>query len=387
LEGKLSYLFESIYPKTSYYKIVGVKSAFLNIFKGYGWFIIILTSSTILWALTIKRRMAVRSLKIVFVMILLMDLIFLGKPKDNTITHSLYTKTNETVEFMKSDPSYYRIFSLSYIQFKGFMNIPKVHFAGTFKILQNMMMPNLSIFYHIDTINEYAAILVKRYYLLFSPVREFFRLDKMEPWQMNYCKEIFNLFNVKYIISSFSLQDEDFKLIRDGRIKIYENLGVMPRAYLVPKAIMLKDDEDVLETIQEVNFSPRETILITEGEYKKASSDFPEEENLSGDAFNGKAKILKYSPNYVEILTEGNDSSFLVLADNYYPGWKVYVNGIEKNILRVNYNLRGVVIPRGKDKIQFIFDPLSFKIGAAISLLTLLGIIVSFLKRRKSKNV
>jgi len=388
MEERLFAFFKNIYPQSLFHKIIGVESSFLAIFKGYSLFVILLITMSILLIFAIKEKIAIRSLKVVLIIIVLIDLIFLGKPKDNTIESSLYTTPNETVKLLKSDSSHFRIFSLSYVTFGGFMNIPKTPFAEVFRTLQNFMTPNLSIFFHIDTINEYAAILVKRYYLLFSPLKEFFRLDKMESWQMNYCKEILNLLNVKYLISSFNLRDKDFKLIHGGKVKIYENLQVLPRAYLVPKAIMLKDNEKVLKTIQEVNFNPRASILITKREYEKARNDFIKgEENLSIDAFKGKVKILKYSNNCVEIETEANDSSYLVLADNYYPGWKVYVNGKKKNILRVNYNLRGVILPRGNNRVLFSFEPLSFKIGASISLLTLLNIIAFFLIRRKVQHI
>ncbi len=128
--------------------------------------------------------------------------------------------------------------------------------------------------------------------------------------------------------------------------------------------------------------------MITEGEYDKAQKDFiGNEKNVPVESFKGEVKILKYLANRVEITTDGNDSSFLVLADNYYPGWKVSVNGIEKNIIRVNYNLRGVILPRGENRVQFNFEPLSFKIGAAVSLLTLLSIIAFFLMRKRVKHV
>ena len=387
MEDKLFNYFKSIYPQTPLYEIVGVAPSFLAVFKGFSWFILLIALMSVLIVLTVKRMISVKSLRIAMIIIVLIDLIFLCKPKDNTIESSLYTESNETVQLLRSDPSHFRIFSLSYITFKGYMNIPKTTFADTFKTMQHLIRPNLSVFHHIDTIDEYAAVLVKRYYLLFSPVKEFFKLEKKESWQVNYCKEILNLFNVKYLISSFSLKDKDFKLIQGGKVKVYENLGVLPRVYLVPKAIILKDDEEVLKTMQEVAFNPRESILITSGEHERIRDDFiVGEANLPPDAFEGKAKILKYSPNQVEIKTIGNDSSFLVLADNYYPGWQVYVNGIKKNIVRVNYNLRGVIVPRGANKVKFSFNPLSFKIGASISLLTLVIIGVFFLIQRRFCN-
>lgn len=156
----------------------------------------------------------------------------------------------------------------------------------------------------------------------------------------------------------------------------------------MPEATVLKDDEEVLKTLQEGNFKPRESVLITERENEKVKNDSVRNgEDSPLEEYTTYEKILKYSSNCVEIATQGNDSSFLVLADNYYPGWKVYVNGIEKNILRVNYNLRGVIVPRGQNKVKFSYDPLSFKIEASISLMTLISSIVFFLMQGRVKHI
>jgi len=99
----------------------------------------------------------------------------------------------------------------------------------------------------------------------------------------------------------------------------------------------------------------------------------------------GEVKILKYYPNQVEIETIGNDRGFLVLADNFYPGWKVRVNGRRENIVRVNYNLRGVYLHQGNNTVTFRFEPLSFTIGSAITCSTLLGIVLFFLAWKKRR--
>ena len=83
-------------------------------------------------------------------------------------------------------------------------------------------------------------------------------------------------------------------------------------------------------------------------------------ENVTLIDFKESAKILKYKSKQVEIKTECNDSIFLVLRIT------TTLYGSEKNVLRVNYNLRGVIVPRGKSKVLLIFHPLSSRIGAAI---------------------
>jgi hypothetical protein len=44
----------------------------------------------------------------------------------------------------------------------------------------------------------------------------------------------------------------------------------------------------------------------------------------------------------------------LVVSENDYPGWRAYVDGQSVPIVRVNYNLRGVVVPQGEHEITFV---------------------------------
>jgi uncharacterized membrane protein YfhO len=196
-----------------------------------------------------------------------------------------------------------------------------------------------------------------------------------------------NLLNVKYLISSYRLDDDSFKLIRGGPVKIYENRNQLPRAFFVSNASVYADDDEVLKAMQKPTFSPRASVLLTREEYHKIGEGAAGEKLMEG-VKTTDVKILKYSPNRVEIETIENDKGFLVLADNYYPGWRVYVNGKEKNIVRVYYNLRGVFLPQGNSRVVFSFEPLSLTIGASITSLTLASLLIFlFIDRKKHMTI
>jgi uncharacterized membrane protein YfhO len=59
-------------------------------------------------------------------------------------------------------------------------------------------------------------------------------------------------------------------------------------------------------------------------------------------------------------------------------------NGREEKIYRANYNFRAIPLKAGEYEVKFIYDPISFKIGALVSLLTLIGIAVYLIKARSS---
>ena len=92
---------------------------------------------------------------------------------------------------------------------------------------------------------------------------------------------------------------------------------------------------------------------------------------------NGSATITKYEPNRIELNTKANQPSILVLSESHYPGWRAYIDGRFTDTLRVDYNLRGVAVPAGDHKVEFIYRPKSVLIGFVISLLALTGLIVA----------
>ena len=73
----------------------------------------------------------------------------------------------------------------------------------------------------------------------------------------------------------------------------------------------------------------------------------------------------------------------VVFSEIYYntgnDDWKVQIDGKEAEIFRVNYALRGVVIPEGEHKITMSFEPMSFYVGSKVSGTFSILFILSFL--------
>jgi uncharacterized membrane protein YfhO len=63
-----------------------------------------------------------------------------------------------------------------------------------------------------------------------------------------------------------------------------------------------------------------------------------------------------------------------VLADSYYPGWEARVDGRTRPLLVADYVLRAVALERGEHEVEFVFRPRSFRWGAVLSSLALLGL-------------
>lgn len=165
----------------------------------------------------------------------------------------------------------------------------------------------------------------------------------------------------------FGLSPERWRRLESfGPISLYENLKLMPRAWLANKTVTLPRN-DVLHTIKTGRlpngalFDPASTVLL-EGEV--FSERLLSQDSAAPDA---EANVLLYKPHRIEVSTHNTHPSWLVLSEITYPGWEAFVDGRSVPVERVNYTLRGIELPSGKHKIEFLFRPHSFRTGAAWS--------------------
>ena len=77
--------------------------------------------------------------------------------------------------------------------------------------------------------------------------------------------------------------------------------------------------------------------------------------------------FLKDLPEQISISANLSEPSFLILADQYYPGWKAYVDGVATPIYRANGTFRAVYVPQGGHLIQFEFVPDSVLAGLCLA--------------------
>lgn len=77
--------------------------------------------------------------------------------------------------------------------------------------------------------------------------------------------------------------------------------------------------------------------------------------------------FTRYEPQHVELDVNMVHPGILVLADVYYPGWQLTIDGKPAEILRVNRVMRGAAVPSGKHHLVYRFDPQSFRVGKILS--------------------
>lgn len=162
-----------------------------------------------------------------------------------------------------------------------------------------------------------------------------------------------------------------FRLVHSGDVKIYENLGVLPRAFIVHEASTAASDEAALAAMRNSAFDPAaEVVLATDGNGDRSSCS-ELEMTLSGQLGTGVTRITSYQPEHVEIEAHLARPGYLVLSDAWYPGWRATVDGERVPLHRADLLFRAVAVDAGRHRVTFAFRPKSPLVGAVISLVTL----------------
>jgi len=146
----------------------------------------------------------------------------------------------------------------------------------------------------------------------------------------------------------------------------------MPRAFVVGGIQVLPEENDVLlNMVYHPSFDPWE-VAVTDKESARGD-DFTD---LRARKINHAIRRFDYTPNHLRIEVEAEKPGVLVVGDAFYPGWTAGIDGKEVPIYKVNYAFRGVRIPQGTSVVEMSYSPRSLPVGLAVSLTTLLSMII-----------
>ena len=78
-------------------------------------------------------------------------------------------------------------------------------------------------------------------------------------------------------------------------------------------------------------------------------------------------KVTYPSPQHAELEVNMESPGLVVLADVYYPGWELTIDGVPAPIYRVNRLMRGAAVSRGHHRLVYTYNPRSYRIGLFVS--------------------
>ncbi len=280
-----------------------------------------------------------------------------------SVERSEYHRPGQNTAVLLDDPGVFRLFGQEKIQHMKFSY--DTH-EGYLRCLKNALSPNLLIENKLQDISGFSVLSLVHYFKILTLVQSAPYPDSTR---------LVDMMNVKYVLWSEELHRPGYELLRtDGRLYLYENHNVLPRAFLVNGYRVVTGDEQYRKTLQSRKFNPSETVLLM---------DVPEIEADSSDIseYNDSVCMKEYSNERAVFEVTSARKQFLFMSDTWYPGWKAYIDGKETHIYRANYAFRAVAVPPGQHTVMFCYKPWWYTAGIIISLVTLASILLLSLYR------
>ena len=279
------------------------------------------------------------------------------------------------VRFLRSDRSKYRVLGLNLV-----------------------LHPNSSMVFGIDDVRGFTAATNERYWRYInefvSPLPAH-RFTRAFVWQIESGdpplagNPLMDLLNVKYLVvpATHSLPGEkaasgQFRLVYDREVKVYENTNAFPRVFLVSHAVEVPDVEEAVRQMRR-GFDPARTAVV-EGRLPAAAQEI-----LHGSASGvegSSVRITEYGHTRVRIRASVEAPALLVLADAFYPGWRVSVDGERRPIYAADVALRAVYLEPGDREVSFDYAPASFAFGSLATGISAFGLAVYAAARRWTRR-
>jgi len=164
----------------------------------------------------------------------------------------------------------------------------------------------------------------------------------------------------------------------EGSVSLWDNSkSALPRARWVPRVEVEADPDALLRRLAAATDDPLQVALV---ESPPSSGFFGEQGSTSGAA----VEFLRNDPEDIVLQVDAPQRGFVVLADQWFPGWRATVADSPAEILRANYVFRAVEVPAGRSQVKFRYVPDQMRLGLLISAATALALVFAL---RRSRTV
>lgn len=335
-----------------------------------------------------------------------------------------------TARFLQGDNSLFRVLSFwptmsiyHYLQFLAQGDVNRVDPNGpleqefAYRYRRETLAPNLGLEFGLESIDGYEVLQSTRQaiamtYLGSDKAVEVYSGQDASPGTRDLTSKLaivgaknlldrvrlLRAFNVKYVLTNLELWQHSDQLhlaftsqipMLDPRtmtsVHVYEVIGALPKAYLVPDSMVARDETEALDAIMSGQVDPATTVMV-----EQLIGGEPRKPHL--DPAGSSVEVNSYGNSQLTLQVKSTGSGFLVVNDAFYPGWRAWVDESETPILVANGWVRAVPIESaGNHTVRFAFVPPLFPEGRWVSLgsllLCIMGLVVSLPRWRRGRSV
>ena len=162
------------------------------------------------------------------------------------------------------------------------------------------------------------------------------------------------MLNTKYILSD-----------TDTGKDLYTNDDALGNVWAVDSISIVDSADEVLDKLKDIDVK-KHAVTFSDSYTSNNLNQFNSNDLLEINFNRNSSKHITYKYNAIS-------PQLLIFSEIYYPkGWSVFIDDKKSEYFDVNYILRGMVVPEGKHKIDFYFEPEIVKLGINVRLISIL---------------
>jgi hypothetical protein len=162
---------------------------------------------------------------------------------------------------------------------------------------------------------------------------------------------------------------------------VIENLHALPRARIVPasRVEIIENENAQLARLRDPTLDPERSVILSKD---------PRDGSRESGSPQGKSSVTwqQRTADSFQLKINAAENSILVASQIYYPGWKASVDGKIMAVVPADFAFMAVPLSAGSHDVQFFYDPESVKLGAVVSLISLILTVVLMLRREHNSH-
>ncbi|MBC7869850.1 MAG: YfhO family protein [Chitinophagaceae bacterium] len=180
------------------------------------------------------------------------------------------------------------------------------------------------------------------------------------------------LFAIRYVFSRADSLPSPSEIIgsendQGGTLYLHRLNNPRPFALLIYDFDIADSDALARALLADPAYDPRTSVILN----REPSIDLPD-----SPAEMTEAEIIVFAPEHLTVEVNTSENALLSLSQLDYPGWKATLNSQPVDILRAYGAFTALEIPSGQHTIMLTYDPISYKLGAVLSLFTWTAVII-----------
>jgi membrane protein YfhO len=252
------------------------------------------------------------------------------------------------------------------------------------------LMPKDASVFHVPSIQDYEPETAQRwasYFVMMGSGKVMTSTNDLSYMAVSrpVARRLYDLSAARYLVvqadlaSRLALMQPPPRLLEDdGDVRVLENERAFPRARWIPRIAIVPDPPALLGRLVRGS-DDLGTVALVETALPSNFTGAVDERRA------GEVTFVRDEPEHITLRVRAPARGFVLLADEYYPGWEVTVNGTRQPIARADYAFRLVEVPAGDSTLEFRYVPRALLAGAMVSTAAICGVAAMLYRTRRSR--